>query len=418
MPARARTACAATPAAGLLALLAAGCTVCPPQPLLVANAPPQFVAWLCADACRLGFPAADPLPYHAGAPATRLADGSFEVRYQRRDDGRWTPRADGRLIAPRIAGTEIPGDVRYVAAAGLTGWRSVDAEFVVTIAVTPAGADIRTSARGFDPEPLLRHLHAAAQFAQALACAGETGASLRSCCAQHANWRAVALLRAARDRQRDNDLLALRDTLRAVRAVAADLPGLDYHIGAVEHAIGQDELAAPRLRTASRSEADPVTRCSAWASARSSSTRNTQRDSESMRRAALTALEAGRLEAAAALAHAATATAPDPVADLQLRHRLQRARDDRFGSLGTALLLREYGGQSGVDAGVDRLLAEDYAEVGHWQLARRTAARLLVDQLPASDLFAALQSAGAGLAQSAWIGWSEAVSGWAATPPR
>jgi len=409
MPARARLACS-----GLFALLAAGCTVCPPQPLLVANAPPTFVAWLCADACRLGFPAADPLPYHAGAPATRLADGSYEVRYQRRDDGRWTPRADGRLLAPRVSGTEVPGDVRYVAATGLGGWRTVDAEFVVTIAVTPAGADIRTSAYGFDAEPLLRHLHAAAEFAQALACPDETGGSLRSCCAQHANWRAVALLRAARDRARDNDLLALRDALRAARAVAADLPGLDYRIGAVEHAIGQDELAAPRLRTASRSDADPVTRSSAWTSARSSSTRSTQRDSESMRRSALAALDAGRLEAAAALAHAATATAPDPIADLRLRHRLQRARDDRFGSLGTALLLREYGGE----AGVDRLLAEDYAQVGYWRLARRTAARLLIGQLPASDLFAALQSASAGLAQSAWIGWSEVVGGWPASPPR
>src|SRR5262249_53224955 len=106
-------------------------------------------------------------------------------------------------------------------------------------------------------------------------------------------------------------------------------------------------------------------------------------------------------------------TAADPIADLRLRHRLQRARDDRFGSLGTALLLREYGGEPGVD----RLLAEDYAQVGHWQLARRTAAHLLVGQLPGSDLLPALQSAGAA-AQSAWIGWSEAVGGWAASPPR
>ncbi len=396
-----------------LAALGAACTTTMRPAPLTARAPVAFVAYLCADACRVDFPATDPLPYHAGAPITQLADGSFEVRYQRRPDGRWAPRAAGRLVAALRSVDSPSQDLAYAATNGLIGWRDVEAELVVQVRATAQGATVRSTAYGFDAGPVLRHLRAAVDFADQLLDGATVGTTLRGCCSHHAPWRAVALLRNVDEPPAIASLQEQRDLLRAALAVAPELTGLDLRIGLIDRALGHDEVAARRLRAASRRTADPAARSLAAQGADDSERRLAGRDGGSLRQSAQTQLDLGNRDSALALAHAASALDPDPVADLRLRHRLQRAANDRPGSLGTALLLREYG----ADPALDRLLAEDFAQVGSWQLARRAAARLLLGRLPTTEVFTALQSARDELAQSTWLGWAEAV-GAPATPPR
>ena len=119
-----------------LALLFAGsaCSTVPRTATAHADSVPvEFVAWLCADACRNEFPGSDPLPYHAMAPATRRHDGLFEIRYQRREDGRWTAKAAGRLLATPASDHELPNRVDYQLARGLLGFQHPDAEVVVLV---------------------------------------------------------------------------------------------------------------------------------------------------------------------------------------------------------------------------------------------------------------------------------------------
>lgn len=377
-----------------LAALAPGCA----SPVLLhPEAAPvtlEVAAFLCADVCRTVFAAADPLPYHAGAPATRLPGGGYEVRYDRRADGRWTPRAAGRLIArPDRDPTRLPV-IRYERASGLGGFRAASATVIVRIDPGADGAVIGARVVGAELEPLLQHLAHAVRFVASL----PTDEVEPPCCARHAPWQARSFALAARGHLEAGRLLAARDALRAVEALRPGQRDLDFHIGRLDRLLGQDELAGPRLLTASRSAGDPLTRAAAARQARRSLERARGGDrGELLRRDAERQFAAGNLASAAALAHEARAADPDPVADLELRHRLLREREDHFGALGTALLLREYGG----GPGIDRMLAHDFGRMGHDQLARRAALRTLAGELPRSPLLRAVRRAGAELAQLA-----------------
>ncbi|MGE3171120.1 MAG: hypothetical protein AB7O97_00755 [Planctomycetota bacterium] len=386
-------------------------------PEVTAPAPLEFVAWLCADACRVEFASADPLPYHAGAPATRLDDHRFEIRYQQRADGRWTARADGRLLARPAADGRVPDAVEWRATDELLGWSAPVAEFVVRVERDRQGVIVRSSAHGCEQPALERHLPDAVRFATELTAAAAepapaTPAPLRPCCARHAPWCAVAWVHAGLGAERRGELLIARDALRAALAQAPHLAELEYRIGALDRALGQDRLAVPRLRAASRRSADQGQRSLAALAARASQQRATAAPGDSLRDDALAQLAAGRFESALALAHAARATDPDAVADLRLRHRLQRTQGDPLGSLGTALLLREY---ARTDPAVDDLLAEDFARVGHWQLAHRAGARMMLRQLPL-EMLDELRTAGRDLAAAAAERWARAQQALAAPP--
>ena len=103
-------------------------------------------------------------------------------------------------------------------------------------------------------------------------------------------------------------------------------------------------------------------------------------EGESLRLAAAAHIDDGKLTAAWALLLAARSAAPDPIADLALRHRMQTEQRDQRGALGTALLLREYG--AGADG--DRLLAAALRQTDQLSLARRadTRAAFIAQVLP------------------------------------
>ena len=352
---------------GLLCCLASGCAVRHTMGPRSADVPVEVVAYLCADVCRTVFPAADPLPYHAGAPATRLSGDSFEVRYDRRIDGRWSPRADGRLLARDNANpTNFPA-IRYQPVRGLPGFPSPTATVTVYIYLHRHGTEVEVKTSGTSAESLVEHLHGALRLA-----AGIRNQTLpEPCCSRHAPWQAYAFAQRANAQQRAGKLLAARDSLRAARAVQPNLPGIQRSIGELDRMLGQDEIAVSRLVAATRHARDPGERAAA-AMATAQSLRRLQPEAgASLRSAATQQISAGNLAAAAALAHQARVARPDPVADLQLRHDLQRARGDHGGAMGTALLMREYGG--GPKA--DQLLLRDLARTGHARLARRAAAR-------------------------------------------
>ncbi|MEC7584739.1 MAG: hypothetical protein VYE77_10505 [Planctomycetota bacterium] len=386
---------------GLLGCLASGCAVRHTMGPRSAEVPVEVVAYLCADVCRTNFPAADPLPYHAGAPATRLSGDSFEVRYDRRADGRWSPRAEGRLLARNSANpTDFPA-VRYQPVRGLPGFPSPTATVTVYIHLRPHGTEVEVATSGTSAESLVDHLHGALRMA-----AGVHDDSLpEPCCSKHAPWQAYAFARRANEQQQAGNLLAARDSLRAARAVQPELPGIQRSIGELDRMLGQNEVAVARLVAATRRARDPGERASAAMATTQSLRRLKPEASASLRTAATQQISVGNLSAAAALAHQARMARPDPIADLRLRHDLQRARGDHGGAMGTALLMREYGG--GTEA--DKLLVRDLARTGQDRLARRAAARCLGHALGEAPQVAQVRRAIRKLQTSA---------GPAAAPPR
>ena len=201
---------------------------------------------------------------------------------------------------------------------------------------------------------------------------------LRPCCAHHSPWRAQLLIRLARQQVEHGDPLAARSALQQAKADAPHLSQLDHALGRLEEALGFDEQAADRLAKASRSAEDPLARTMAALGAERAEARLRSPDGSSLRDAALVQLDRGCEASARALALAARTSDPDPIADLLLRHQLQETSGDTRGSLGTALLLREYG----VGWTVDQLLAQDFERAGQRALADRAGARLLLAIVP------------------------------------
>ena len=334
-----------------------------------AAAPHAFVAWICADAARAEFAGSDPLPYHGMAPATRHRDGSFEIRYEQRADGRWAPRAEGRVLATLPDDASLPAAPNYEQATGLLGWRNPERTFVVHVEAGPRGAVVHCEAEGPDAAAARHHVLAAAHFAQQLADASCD--ELQPCCADHAPFAAHTHMRvAARERDAGN-LIAARAAMSRARAEAPQSRTIELAVAMLDVAIGQDELAAARLTAAGHATGDPFLRAATQREARSAQRRHETNDGDALRIEALARALAGEIMRAKALAHAARAKEPDPVTDLLLRHRLQAAEHDARGAIGTALLLREYG--AGWEA--DRLLATALAESGQTSLAGRASER-------------------------------------------
>lgn len=357
-----------TNAALALALACAACGT-PQRSHADAAAPHAFVAWICADAARAEFAGSDPLPYHGMAPATRHRDGSFEVRYEQRADGRWAPRADGRVLATLPDDASLPTTHDYEQATGLRGWRQPERAFVVHVEAGTRGTVVHCEAEGTDAEAAQRHVLAAARFAQQLT---DTDCDEpQPCCADHAPFAAHTHMRvAARERDAGN-LIAARAALSRARTAAPQSRAIELAVAMLDVAIGQDELAAARLTAAGHATRDPLLRAATHREAHSAKRRNETNDGDALRAEALARALAGETARAKALAHAARAKEPDPVTDLLLRHRLQAAEHDARGAIGTALLLREYG--AGWEA--DRMLAAALAESGQTSLAGRASER-------------------------------------------
>lgn len=359
--------------AALLLLATASCNTAELRHVEACGAPIDFVAWICADAARAEFPGADPLPYHAMAPATLREDGSWVVRYERRGDGRWAARADGRVLAAAPDGDgSLPVRADYARADGNRGWRGASDHFELIVEDTAEGPVVRCESGSEAGDAARRHVEAAANFAREIA--DDDVEAPQPCCAQHAPWRAQSRLRLAHRLREDGDMVAARSVLARAWADAPRRPELGLAIAMLDRALGQDELAAASLAAAAHANPDAFARTEADGAARTSRARMRNPEGDSLRLSASAQIDEGDLSAAGALLLAARSTAPDPIADLALRHRLQTEQRDLRGTLGTALLLREYG--AGSDG--DRLLATALRQTGQLSLAHRADSRAML----------------------------------------
>jgi hypothetical protein len=357
-----------TNAALAVALAAASCRTAPLRPIEASGPPAAFVAWLCADVARTEFVGSDPLPYHGMAPVTRCDDGSFEIRYEQREDGRWSPRANGRIGVTAPLDGELPATAAYASADGMQGAGSFATSFVIRVESTPQGVAVHCDNATRSARPTAQHIHDAIAFATSIA---NEDADPKPCCTAHAPWRAQAHLRVAMRHHQELDLVAARSAMSRAFADAPMRSELNATIAHLDLQLGQDELARTHLAVASRFERDPLARAQDDADANLAFQRMRDSDGDAMRARAADRLANGDVATARALALAASAEDPDPIADLALRHRLQGLDKDLRGSLGTALLLREYGaGNVG-----DRLLANALAATGHQHLAERAEMR-------------------------------------------
>jgi hypothetical protein len=302
------------------------------------------------------------------APATRCEDGSFEIRYEQREDGRWSPRANGRIGVTAPRNGDLPVTAAYASADGMQGAGSFATSFVIRVESTSQGVTVHCNNEAESARPTAQHIHDAIAFASSIA---NGDADPKPCCTAHATWRAQAHLRVAMRHHQELDLVAARSAMSRALADAPMRSELSATIAHLDLQLGQDELARNHLAVASRFELDPLTRAHDAADSELAFHRMRSIDGDAMRARAADQLAYGEVAAARALALAASAQDPDPIADLALRHRLQALNKDLRGSLGTALLLREYGaGNIG-----DRLLANALAATGHERLAERAEMR-------------------------------------------
>lgn len=361
--------------AALLLLATASCKTAELRHVEACVAPLDFVAWICADAARAEFPGADPLPYHAMAPATLRGDGSWVVRYERRADGRWAARAEGRVLAaPPECDGALPDRADYTRAEGNRGWRGASDHFELIVQQTADGPVVRCESNSVAGGSARRHVEAAAKFANQIA--GQDIEAPQPCCAQHAPWRAQSRLRLAHRLREEGDMVAARSQLARAWADAPRRQELGLAIAMLDRELGQDELAAASLAAVAHANQDSFARAEADGAARTSRARMRNAEGDSLRLSASARIDEGDLTGAGALLLAARSTAPDPIADLALRHRLQTEQRDLRGTLGTALLLREYG--AGSDG--DRLLATALRQTGQLSLAHRADSRAMLAQ--------------------------------------
>ena len=349
--------------------------------------PAAVVAYLCADACRIALLNADPLPYHAGAPASAAADGSFLICFEQRTDGHWTARASGRLCANRSSDLAHVMTVEWLPATELRGFNNPCAALRILVTPEADGCRVTSDIAGIVPDNVLLHLAQTLRFSERLLQAEQ----LPPCCSQHSRWLSVPWLRRASHCEEIGELIDARRALHSARSFDQGLPGIDYRIGQLDAALGQDEAAEKRLRAAAFASADPGLRAAAALRAADSLARlDSSVRGQRLRRDAHRRLTAGDTASARALALQAEAEAPEPTADLRLRHRLQLILADARGALGTALLLREYEPTQSAD----QLLAIDLGRVGCIELAKRAESRVTGRALPSAELFAALSNYG------------------------
>jgi tetratricopeptide (TPR) repeat protein len=353
---------------------------------IAVSLPPATAAWLCADACREALPDADPMPFHAGAPASRDGD-CYAVCYEQRQDGRWLPEANGRLRAERSGNLLQPMRMKWEATDALHGCRHPRARVEIHVAPSTEGARVAIDLTGQVPPAVAMHVRNALRFAESL----EQTGPLSACCAQHSSWLAIPWLRRAKAHAEQGQLVEARRALQTARSHDPTLLGIDFRIGEIDLALGDDSLAAPRLRKAALESQDPRLQSAASATANEAANRlEDPARGQRLRRDAHRRLSTGDAPSAAALALAALDDSPDPIADLRLRHRLQLAAEDPRAALGTSLLLREYN----MSPSTEQLVAVDLQRMGIVELARRAAARAVGRDPQGSDLMLALSGYG------------------------
>ena len=327
------------------------------------------------------------MPFHAGAPASREGGDCYTICYEQRQDGRWLPEANGRLHAERSGNLAEPMTVGWQPSGDLHGCRHPLARVQIHVAPSKNGALVATSLAGAVPSGVLLHVRSALRFAESLS----EAAPGPSCCAQHSHWLAIPSLRRAQEHADRGELVEARRALHTARSHDPALPGIDFRIGQIDSALGEDQLAAARLRQAALTGGNPSLQAAAARGASDSVARLADpARGQRLRRDAHRRLSAGDTASATALALTANDESPDAIGDLRLRHRLLLAADDARAALGTSLLLREYG----LTPASEQLVATDMSRLGIVELARRAAARATGRELPSGDLLLALSGYG------------------------
>lgn len=374
---------------GFAALALGACTTLPTAvdtvPVeLRAAVPAELAAALCAQLVRASLPAADPLPYHAGAPLSRRPDGTWLIRYDQRPDGRWIAVADRRASLQFRPAAATRPTVRWELASDLTGsGHGCMASFTLTI-----GADQRTdhcSVRGrlggVAAGDVERRLGRALAMAEALwagcANAGRAVANAEQLADNDADrtlapWQALLWLQIAEQR------LATRDRRGAATAMATANRLMPCWASAARRssdlwfALGDDARAVTALDRSAAIDTDPTSLATAMR-LRAAADHRIQggHPGDSLRAAAAARLRAMDFEAAASLLGRAASTDPSPCEDLRLLQELHRSRGDRERELAALLLLREYSPEH-----VDRqTLANALRANGQAGLAMRAAER-------------------------------------------
>jgi len=400
----------------------------PETSVLAVALPAPVAAWACAEACRMAFPAADPLPAHRGAPLRSTADG-FLVRYVQFASGHWRCDADARIWPVQTADPTVATSARWEPAPELG--RSAGSElraFACTIRAVAAG---RTTVRCQDLAAADPQLANEIERLLALATAEARGALLLregdpEQVLQHAATTIAAhplgsigprapllgrlhLQSAMAYRHRGDHAAELR-ALQQARATLGELPGLDLWCARVQARSGQDQPATALLAVAALRSDDPAARGLA-ARAIVELAARAAAPGPRLRAAAATTLQAGDPGTARQLLHRAQQAAPDPPADLLLLQSLQLATGDRRAALESALLLREYL----PSADSERLVAQAFHAEGLASFTDRAQQRAQ-DRHDGNALLAALLRA---LQQPAPVRWLAAtLSGQAAAPPR
>lgn len=217
---------------------------------LTTSLAPETAAFLVAQACRSEFPEADPLPLHPGAPAVRLGDDEYEVRYNRSNGQGYRLHTNGRLLAPaatavRDGGQPMPLGPITFAPSVMTGQRAPgNDEIRVHVRGTGSGSEVTVQLYGVPASGCLGlHLERVFALAEAIESTAEmveggqwglvratvetalTGFG-SGCCGRHEPLRAHLLVHLAAAEQALGHLDAARAATTRALDLAPFTPGL------------------------------------------------------------------------------------------------------------------------------------------------------------------------------------------------
>jgi hypothetical protein len=257
-----------------------------PRGRIPSRLPVDVAAWAAADTCRDRFTGADPVPWHAGAPLLRHADGSYEIAIGRADGESHRVAMNGRIMRPEPIGvrTSDPSRARFLPAestvlSGTADW--------LDIRVTPDddGSIVHIDGGGAaDVRPIDDHLRAllamleTAAAARSLvaqadwpACRQLVEAHLThggpSCCARHHGWLADLLGSLALARTELGDLGGARIALSSAVGCAPDRHDLRAELARLDHRLARPADAertwlrlvhSPMLGAVGRAFAEPL----------------------------------------------------------------------------------------------------------------------------------------------------------------
>jgi hypothetical protein len=329
--------------------------------------PADVAAAVCAGALRQALPFADPLPYAAGAPATRIADGEFVVRYELRADATWVPCAEHRLRVTQPTLREGPAQPRVLVApaADMTG---AGAASRGAFELHVRGSAGRAELRGELPPDLAADLQSRLDRALAIAtrtCAGDAAAGLgEPNLAAFVAWRSIET---ATSRRAAGDLGGCQAALQTAVNLGASDPTIDRQILGLAADQGEGEQVVDRLRHAAAADGDPAARAATMRRARRAGERPEGR--APLRRSALDCLLTDDLPNATWILHTIRRASRDPADDYRLLRELNQRRDDPMRALAYSLLAREHD----PDGAASRTFAADLAAAGLVDLGRRAA---------------------------------------------